>query len=74
MELIWSFRRLDQKNIEEALVDSSLLCKDCSKVSYTEFTNYLHLDPTDLKARQLFRIYDTVNILCFHILKLNLFF
>lgn len=53
--------RLDRKNIEEAIVDSQqLLCKNCSQISYAEFTNYLQLNPSDMKVRQLFKIYDRV--------------
>lgn len=61
--VIISVDRLDRKNIEETIVDSQQLsCKNCSQISITDFVNYLQLNPSDLKARQLFAIYDRVSI------------
>lgn len=54
------FSSLDQSNIEETLIDSQVICKDCSKITFTEFAKYLNLSTNDPIVQQLFRYYDKV--------------
>ncbi|CAG9815884.1 unnamed protein product, partial [Phaedon cochleariae] len=53
--------RLSDTNIEKTLFDSTLVCKDCSKITYLEFVNLLNIPSTDPSSLQLFKIYDKKN-------------
>lgn len=38
------------------------MCKDCSKITYIEFTRLLNVPLNSTTTHQLFQIYDKVNI------------
>ncbi|XP_028139093.1 lysophosphatidylcholine acyltransferase isoform X1 [Diabrotica virgifera virgifera] len=50
----------DTKN-EENLINSNSICKDCSKINYTDFVKLLNIPSNSPAAQQLFRIYDKKN-------------
>ncbi|VEN45569.1 unnamed protein product [Callosobruchus maculatus] len=52
---------LDKNNIEETLVNSTVTCRDCSKISYMEFVSLLNIPSNNMSAHQLFKIYDKEN-------------
>ncbi|CAH1100178.1 unnamed protein product [Psylliodes chrysocephalus] len=43
---------------EENLINSNLVCKDCSKISFIEFTKLLNIPLNNPDSQQLFKIYD----------------
>ncbi|XP_071057495.1 lysophosphatidylcholine acyltransferase 2 isoform X2 [Onthophagus taurus] len=49
---------LDENSTEIKLVDSKMHCKDCSKVTVSEFAHYLDISSNDPALQQLFKIYD----------------
>nr|CAH7755259.1 unnamed protein product [Callosobruchus chinensis] len=52
---------LDKSNIEETLVNSTVTCRDCSKISYMEFVSLLNIPSNNMSSHQLFKIYDKEN-------------
>ncbi|XP_018336785.1 lysophosphatidylcholine acyltransferase isoform X1 [Agrilus planipennis] len=50
--------QLIDAHIEEKIINSQLICKDCSRVTLTEFSNYLNVFPSDPLVMQLFKLYD----------------
>ncbi|KRT83312.1 HLH domain-containing protein [Oryctes borbonicus] len=50
--------KLDDNRTEEYIVNSKLLCQNCSRLTFLEFANYLNVPCTDPLLQQLFRLYD----------------
>lgn len=51
---------LDNLNVEENFITDNFTCKDCSKITYTDFVKYLNIPSNDTASQQLFKIYDKV--------------
>ncbi|XP_063925658.1 lysophosphatidylcholine acyltransferase isoform X1 [Zophobas morio] len=49
---------LHQANVEENLLNSNILCENCTKVTFPEFCKLLNLSPSDHATQHLFRLYD----------------
>ncbi|KAG5899387.1 hypothetical protein JTB14_036875 [Gonioctena quinquepunctata] len=52
---------LQNTNMEETLLNSNFMCRDCSKITYAEFVTFLNISSNDASSVQLFRIYDKKN-------------
>ncbi|KAF5303945.1 hypothetical protein FQA39_LY01730 [Lamprigera yunnana] len=50
---------LNQSNIEETLIESSELCKDCNRVGLAKFSEYLNVSSSNATLQQIFKYYDT---------------